>query len=172
MVAFTYRMPAGIAGEVTRFNTYGCTIKQEVQNLSTPVTVYGVPVIVDANGARPITASDSTDIAIGFSARPFPGTDVNIGSWPQGTVPFGAGTPPARGIIDILERGYISVKLGGSVAAAKGGAVSIWYAASTGAHVQGQVEASATGGSTYLMPRAVFQGPADADGNVEIAFNI
>lgn len=163
-------MPAGIPGEVTRFQTYGCTIKQERQNASTPVTRYGDPVVVDANGARPIATSDSTNVVKGISVRPFPGMDVTV-AVPSGSVPFGAGTPPATGILDVLERGFISVLVRAGTPT-KGGAVHVWYAAPSGAHVTGGIEAAATGGSTFELTQAKFTGAMDANGNCEIEFNL
>lgn len=170
---FTYRMPASIAGDANR--KLACTITPEIQNASTPVTEYGVPVILDANGCRPLTASDTTnDAEAGFSVRPMPGTDLNYGLT-NGGAPnpgFGSGTPPAVGEIDVLRRGFIGVKLGGSVAAAKYGLVYVWTAASSGTHVQGHVEASSPGGNGFQLTNARFRGPADASGNTEIEYRM
>src|ERR1700750_897624 len=116
MVALVFRMQAGIPGEVSRFQTYGATISQELQNVATPVTEYGVPVIINNNGCRPLTATDTTaDAESGFLVRPFPGGDITV-TFPSGSVPFGAGTPPRTGVIDIMRRGFMTVKLGGSAA--------------------------------------------------------
>jgi hypothetical protein len=77
---FTYRMPAGIPGDVSRFSVYGTTVKAENQNLTTPVTTYGQVCTIDTNGARPLAAGDTAAPAIiGFSVRPFP---VLIIPWP------------------------------------------------------------------------------------------
>jgi hypothetical protein len=170
-VAYTYRMPAGIAGEVSRFNVLGTTITPEQQNTTTPVTAYGVPVVVNANGVRPIAATDTTDVTVGFSVRPFPTGDIGV-AFTMGTVPYGPGTPPTNGILNVLRRGFINVKLGGSAAAVKGGGVFVWYAASTGSHVQGQVEAATTAGSTFQITNASFMGAADSNGVTEIAYHV
>jgi hypothetical protein len=183
MVAYTYRMPAGIPGEVTRFDTYGATISPEQVNasaaaagaaLNPPSWAYGALVIVDASGARPIVAGDTAYAPaydFGFLVRPFPGGDRGV-AFPSGTVGFGAGTPPVSGVIDVLRRGYLSVKLGGAAAAAKGGAVYYYAASSTGLHVQGASMEAAAGGNLVQVTNAFFQGPADANGNTEIGFNI
>lgn len=171
---FTFRMPAGIPGDVNR-KLGLATITPEIQNSSTPVTEYGVPVILDANGCRPVTSSDtSNDAEAGFSARPFPSSDLNY-ALVQGTAAnpgFGPGTPPATGEIDVMRKGFIVCRLGGSAAAAKFGSVYVWTAASSGAHVQGHVEASSPGGSGFQLTRARFRGPADASGNVEVEYII
>lgn len=173
---FTYRMPAGIPGDVSRFNVYGCTIKQENQNASTPVTQYGQVCTIDGNGARPIGAGDAAAPAtpIGFSVRPFPRTDYTVATpgaaAPGNTVPFGAGTPPAAGVVDIMLRGYMTVKLNSGVAV-KGAPVYAYYGASSAPHVQAGVEA-ASGANLWAIPGAFFEGAADANGNVEISYNI
>jgi hypothetical protein len=173
MVAYTFRMNAGIPGEVSRFQTYGCTISPERQHNTTPLTLYGqVAIMAAANaGVRPATAGDgAADMEWGFLVRPYPGPDIGV-SFPSGTVDFGAGSPGGK-IVDILRRGFMTIKLGGSVAAAKGQTAWVWTAANSGAHVQGLLEAADVTTSGFKMNRVVFQGPADASGNTEISYNI
>jgi hypothetical protein len=174
MVAYTFRMNAGIPGEVSRFQAYGCTISPEKQHATTPMTAYGqVAIMAAANaGVRPATTGDTVaDMEWGFLVRPYPGPDIGV-SFPSGVVDFGAGTPMAKGIVDILRRGYMTVKLGGSTAAAKGGKAYVWTAASAGAHVLGLVESVDPTTSGFALNKAIFMGPADASGNTEIAYNI
>jgi len=168
---FMYRMPAGIPGEVTRFQTVGTTIAAQVQNAATPFTAFGIVGTIDANGARPILATDTALPAtpIGIAVRPNPTSDNTAAN--PGVVPFGPGAPMPRGIIDLLFRGYVNMKLNGAAAATKGGAVYVYYGASTGNHVQGGIEA-ASGANLWALPGAFFTGPADAQGNTEIQFNI
>jgi hypothetical protein len=180
MVAYTYRMPASIPGEVTRFTTYGATITPEKVNAGAAATgaalspaswAYGAMVIVDANGARPIVGTDTaySALAFGFLVRPFPKTDLGV-AFP-GTVGFGAGAPPVAGVVDVLRRGFLGVKLGGATAAAKGGGVFYYSGTSTGTHIQGNVEAAA-GANLTQVTDAFFEGPADAAGNTELAFRL
>jgi hypothetical protein len=166
-----YRMPAGIPGEVTRFQTVGTTIAAQTQNSTTPFTAYGLVGTIDTNGARPILASDAAAPAtpLGISVRPFPTSDNQVAN--PGVVGFGSGTPMPRGIIDMLFRGYINMKLNGAAAATKGAPVYVFSGVSSGNHVQAGIEAAA-GTSLWLLPGAFFTGPADAQGNVEIQFNI
>lgn len=181
MVAYTFRMPAGVPGEVTRLQTYGVTIEPNQVNasaaatgaaLATPTWTYGAVVVVDANGVRPVVAGDTADSipTMGILVRPFPGPDTRV-AFPTGTVPLGAGTPPTSGVVDVLRRGYVNVKIGGSTAAAKGGGAFLYYGNSTGAHVQGLTEA-AGGGNLVALTQSWFQGPADASGNTELAWNL
>jgi len=57
-------------------------------------------------------------------------------------------------------------------AAVKGGTVYVWCAAASGLHVPGGIEDVASAGNTVPVANAEFNGTPDADGNVEIAFNI
>ena len=174
MPALMYRMNAGIPGEVSRFQTYGCTISPEKQHNTTPMTLYGqVAIMAAANaGVRPATAGDATaDMEWGFLVRPFPGADIGVG-FPSGTVGFGAGTPFLTGVVDIMRRGFMTIQLGGPTAAAKGGIGNLWTAASGAGHTQGLLEAASAGASGFVMNRVRFQGPADASGNTEISYNI
>lgn len=174
MTALMYRMNAGIPGEVSRFTTYGCTISPERQHNTTPMTLYGqVAIMAAANaGVRPATAGDTVaDMEWGFLVRPFPGADIGVG-FPSGVVDFGAGTPFTKGIVDILRRGFMTVKLGGAVAPTKGDVGYLWTAASSGAHVQGLLEPVDPTTSGFKMNRVRFMGPADASGNTEISYNL
>jgi hypothetical protein len=172
--AFIYRMGAGFPGDINRvhpFDAEPCQIDP-----TNPPTAYGQAVMVNPanNGVRPVIAGDSAATFIyGWTVRPYP-TMSQTSIAPLTTVNFGGGTPPINGAIDVLRKGYIMLKLGGSAAAAKGSAVFVWVAASAGSHVQGQPEAVATAGSTIALDaaRSSFNGPADANGNVEVAYNI
>jgi len=168
---FLYRMPAGIPGEVTRFSTIGTTIAAQQQNAATPFTSFGTVGTIDTNGARPIIATDTAapTTPIGISVRPFVSTDNTVAN--PGVVPFAAGVPMPKGIIDMLFRGYINMKLNGAAAAVKGAPVYVYYGTSTGNHVQGGIE-GASGANLWALPGAYFTGPADAQGNTEIQFNI
>lgn len=174
MPALMYRMNAGIPGEVSRFQTYGCTISPERQHATTPMTQYGqVAIMAAANaGVRPATVGDTTaDMEWGFLVRPYPGADVGV-SFPAGTVGFGAGTPMPQGVVDILRRGFMTVTLGGPTAAFKGAVGNLWTAATGGGHTQGLLEAATVSTNGFVLNRVRFQGPADASGNTEISYNI
>jgi hypothetical protein len=172
MVAFVFRMNAGIPGEVSRFQTLGTTITPELQNAATPVLEYGVPVILNNSGVRPLIATDTTaDSEAGFLVRPFPGGDRTV-AFPSGSVPFGSGTPPATGLVDLLRRGFMTVRMCGAAAAQRNAPVWVWTAVSGGANVQGRVTATDPTTSGFKLNRAFFRGPADAQGNTEIGYNI
>lgn len=163
MVAFTYSMPSGIPGDINRVSA--ATVEAQVitpSTLTLAPKLYGVPLAVGTAGMRTIT---STDTAVyGLLARPFP----TGGSQD----PLGTSTPPTTGACDVLVRGYMTVLMGGGAgAASKGGAIYVWAAANSGSHVQGTFETVFSSGNTITVP-GYYMGPADANGNVEVAFNI
>ena len=168
MVAFQYRMPAGIPGDINRAEIATVETAVITPNGTTGApAAYGIGGAIDATtGNFRVVAAGDTFAAnfYGFLARPFPTGNSQDA--------LGTSTPPASGICDVMRRGYMTVLLGGSTAAVKGGQVYIWTAASSGAHVQGQVEASDPGGSGFALTGSYFMGPADSNGNVEIALNI
>lgn len=175
--AFTFRMGAGFAGDVTR-NPDSAMIEPCLIDVNAPPTAYGQPVVLDptTQGVRPIVAGDSALTSVyGFTVRPFPlqpSSAVNFGA----TTLSGATTPPANGIIDVLRSGYILSALSNPTSVpVKGTAVDVWFAVNSGAHVQGSVEAVHTGGSSFTIVGATtttFNGGPDANGIVEVAFNI
>lgn len=176
MVAYAYRMPAGIPGEVTRYSV-GTTIEQQLVDPNAPPPSYGIPVVIDAvtHGVRGLIATDTPaafNMPYGCVVRPYPiqpSAAANYGASPVGT----PGVPPTQGIVDILKRGYMSVSVvWATTPPLKGAPVYIWTAASAGVQVQGGFTSdSAPAGSVVAAP-AYFTGPADSAGNGEIAWNI
>lgn len=161
---FLLRMPAGIPGNVTR--PQNATIEAQQLDTTNFPTVYGVPVAVDATSknVRKIMGGDAATAIYGFYVRPFPTT----GGSSDG---IGTSTPPTSGIVSILKRGYISVKLNVGTAA-KNGAVYARIVANGGNTIIGGIEATSDSTNTILFANAYFTGAADASGNAEVAFNI
>lgn len=190
--AFQFRMGAGFAGDVAR--THPVDIMPTLIDKNAPPTAFGQGVVLDAttSGVRPIATSGDTGITslYGIIIRPFPFQQSQSGNnW--GATETGAGVvsaiaPPTYGEIDVLVRGFALVQCNNFAANApvKGGQVYIWYAASTGNHVQAGFEAAATGGSTIAIGSPNSNGAStfgqnvywnsgpDANGIAEIAFNI
>ena len=179
-VAFQFRMGAGFAGDANRahpFNIEPCLIDSTY-----PPVNYGVAVMADRaapNGVRIVQTGDSGLTAIyGITVRPFPlqqQATTNYGAISLGP---GTATPPSSGVIDILKSGYILVQLYGATAATKGGGVWVDTNASGGsgssAHVIGGFQAASGSGLVALdasFGRIYFNGPADANGIVELVFN-
>jgi len=160
MVAYKYRIPAGIPGAVNR--TGQSTIEAQVFDAAFPVLLYGVPVKIVSGLVRPIASGDAASLVYGFLARPYPANSSQDG--------LGVGVPVVSAIADVMRRGYMTVKLNNVTAATKNGAVYVRNANAGAGTPIGGLEAGAT--DTVLIPGAYFMGPADADGNVEIAYNI
>lgn len=178
MVAFLTRMPAGISGSITR--PLESTIEPGILYRSTDAlgaafvpTEYGQAVVLDATAKRyrlPNAGDTAADIA-GFLTRPYPGGVAQF----QGVL----GTTPVDGdhAVDVMKRGYMSVKLRGVTASAKQGLVYVRIATPTGIAPRGGVEAAADGANTVVLDaKTRFMGAAFTDGTfgaeTEIAFNI
>lgn len=163
MVAYTTRMPAGIAGNISRSDSL--TVEATPINSAKPPLAYGIFGKFVSGKAEPLEASDAGAVVTGMFTRPYPfqSTDNN----------FGGGTPPSSGILDFLRRGYVSaiLKVGTAV---KGGAVYVVTTAG-GTVVVGDIVTSASpagGGTAVLVSNCFFTGAADANGITEVAYNI
>jgi hypothetical protein len=173
-MVYTYRMPAGAVGDVTRM-TPAAIIEPCASDPTNPPQFVGQAVTVDAvsGGVRPVALA--TELVYGIVVRAFP-TQVPNASGYYGAQGFGsatpwlaAGQPPAN--VDVLRQGYILVAANG--ATRKGGRVWVWISATAAPHVQGGFEAAdQTTNSQELPASCTFNGAADANGNVELAFNI
>lgn len=166
-VAFTYRMGAGFPGDVNR--THPASILPGLMNTTSPVLLYGNPVLVDTstNSYREVLVGDTAVTLIaGVLVRPYP-TQQTTGGMSSS---LGAAVPPTSGVVDVLQDGFIMVRCNNFAAQqpTKAGAVFIWIAASTGAHVQGGFESVASAGNTIAITNARFNGPADAAGVTEL----
>lgn len=169
-VSYKYRMSAGFAGDVSR--GHPVSIEPVLQDTTHPVLAYGAPAIIDATSqaARQLIASDTavTDI-YGISVRPTPTQQASASNYGQASL--GVATPPTSGVIDVVKDGYITVNLPAGGTPKKGGQVHVWIAADSGAHKQGQFEASATGGSTIACANVKFNGGIDSANNVEVVIS-
>lgn len=170
---FLGRMPAGIAGDVSRYHpvsTEPCLI-----DAAKPPLSYGIPVLNGAAniGVRPYGVADQSDATDsdpwGFTVRPFPAQQQSGGM----TTTFGSGTPPTTGVIDVVRAGYIMGVLPAGQTPAKGDRVYVWCTASAAGHTQGGIEnVFSAGNTTRLAARYTFNGPPDASGNVEVSCNV
>lgn len=166
MVAFVSRMPAGIPGTLSRSAAQSTveTVEITPAGSGNAPTSYGVGTLIDANTGQ-LRLPAAGDAAItGVLVRPFPTNSSQD--------PLGTSTPPAKGPCDRLKRGYVSVLLSGATQPVKDGAVYCRIQNAAAGKFVGGFEAAADGGNTVAVANAYFTGPADASGNVEIAFNI
>lgn len=163
MVAYTTRMPSGIPGDVTR--PASVHIEPAVLNSALPFAAYGVFGKIASGRFVPVTTGDAASAVYGLLVRPFPITGANASD------PLGTAVPPTTGMADVLRRGYASVLLRAGTAA-QNGQVHVRVAAASAGRPIGGIEAAADGSNTIAVAGCTFMGPADASGNVEIAYNI
>jgi len=172
-VAIPFRLNAGFPGGVNRMHPAG--IEACLVDSVNPPTFFGQAVVADAaapNGVRVPAVADGAGVIYGVTVRPFPFQQQATTNF--GSIGLGAAAPLATGIVDVLKSGYIMVTLQGAAAAAKGLPVYVTTVAG-GAYVVGGFSADHTAGTQVLLApnnQFYFNGPADASGNVEIAFNV
>lgn len=159
MVAYVYRMPSGIPGDVSRKEN--SVVETQILNASLPFSAYGLVGKMAAGKFVPFAGGEAATDAYGVLVRPFPTN--------SGTDGLGTATPPTSGPGDVLRRGYITVKLNGGATVAAGGPVYVRVAAAASGKPLGGFEGAADSTNTVAI-NAIFLSAADADGNVEISF--
>jgi hypothetical protein len=163
MAAFTYRMPYGIPGDITRASSGALTVEGQAFG-ATAFPAYGLPAKIVSGVMVPISANN--DVVYGLLARPYPITGANASD------PLGASVPPTVGVANIMRRGYMAVKVQlGGASCALGSSVYIRYQNPSGSQIVGGLEGASTG-NTYQLTGATFMGPVDSNGNAEICLNI
>lgn len=172
MVSFLRRMPSGIAGTVAR--PVNAVVSNEIANTSAPFSAYGLPVAIDASGARPITTGDTAVSVDGVLVRPFPTSGSGLNTALTDTA-----VPPTNGVLDILQTGFVSVRipLAQITNATKGSTVFVRVQNGSASNPLGGFEAVTSADVVALngnggAVKATFSGNADSTGNVEIVFNI
>jgi hypothetical protein len=171
MVAFLPNMPSGFPGALNRWEH--ATVEGQPINTTTPPTAYGTVVVMDvATGTVRAPATADTTGFYGLNVLPYPTQGFGV---PPGSLndPIGSATPPVSGTASVLRRGYMLCKLGGATAAVKGAQANVWTGATAGQQVVGNITAVApAAGSCVVLPGAMFMSAADANGIVEVAYNI
>lgn len=152
MTVYRFSMPAGFPGAVTR--RAESTLEPVLLAAETP---HGAPLTLDGQG-RAVAADEAADIDA-WLVRPFPTTGVGADG----------NAAPAGTVQDRLLRGYISLRLSAAedAAAVKGAPLRLIEEAGEG-FAAGDLAVSAG----VAIPGAVCMGPQDADGNIEIAYNL
>jgi len=159
MVAYLYRMPSGIPGDVSRKEN--SVVETQILNASLPFSAYGLVGKMAAGKFVPFAGGEAATDAYGVLVRPFPTN--------SGTDGLGTATPPTSGPGDVLRRGYMTVKLNGGATVAAGAPVYVRVAAAASGKPLGGFEGAADSTNTVAI-NAIFLSAADADGNVEISF--
>ncbi|MGB9040380.1 MAG: hypothetical protein WCC23_17985 [Acinetobacter calcoaceticus] len=155
--SFLYRMPSGIPGDISR--KAHSTVEAHITKGS--FGAFGIFGKLTALGFVPLEAAD-TDV-YGLIVRSYPTQSALNG--------IGAAVPQSGIVHDIMRRGYMTVKC--NVGTAKtAGKVYVRVATGTDLKPIGGVEAIADGVNTIEIKNAMFMHDADAQGNVEISYNI
>lgn len=160
---FLYRMSAGIAGAISR--PQDLTVEPQTLNSAKAFATYGLAGKFSAGKFVPIEAADTAAVVVGIYVRPYP-----TASQPDKVRQIGTGYNFAG---DCMKRGYVTVNLGADASAvALGGEVYMRVATPSDTSPLGAFLAAADGENTVQITNAFFNGPGDANGNIELAFNI
>lgn len=160
---FLYRMPAGIAGAISR--PQDLTVEPQTLDSAKAFAAYGLAGKFSAGKFVPIEAADTASVVVGIYVRPYP-----TASQPDKVRQIGTGFNFAG---DCMKRGYVIVNLGVDASSvALGGAVYMRVATPTASSPLGAFLAAEDGANTVQITNAFFNGPGDANGNIELAFNI
>ncbi|EMA4781349.1 MULTISPECIES: structural cement protein Gp24 [Providencia] len=163
--AYLTRMPIGIVGGITRPRE--STVEAVTLDNKKPFLGYGLVGKYDSDKFVPLQEGDTADKVKGILVRPYPITSLTDLAHLGIT---------ANQVADNLKRGYICVKAtgGNALNAKKGDPVFIRVAGGTEASPIGSfvLKADATAENTPQLPNAEIMGPGEADGRIEIAYNI
>lgn len=160
---FLYRMPAGIAGAISR--PQDLTVEPQTLDSAKVFAAYGLAGKFSAGKFVPVEAADTAAVVRGIFVRPYP-----TASQPDKVRQIGSGYNFAG---DCMKRGYVTVNLGiDASAVALVGAVYMRVANPSASSPLGAFLASADGANTVPITNAYFNGPGDSNGNIELAFNI
>lgn len=167
-IAFTYRMPAGFAGDVNR--THPASIEPTLPDATNPPTFYGQACTIDSvsHNLRAFGVVDDTALTdiYGVAVRPYPIQQQSGGM----AAAFGAGAIPVAQPVDVCKSGYIMVPVSNLGVPVKGGAVFVWAKPNSGNHVQGGFEVATSAGNTISLPLNSYSwnGGPDANGIAEL----
>jgi hypothetical protein len=176
VVAFTFRMGGGIAGDVNR--THPADIEPNINDATNPITFYGQAGRYNQSTGtfQSVVAGDTALTAIGgISVRPYP-IQQSTASEAFAEADFGGGAVSNVGALDVLKSGYMTVVVNtANGTPVKGNPVYVWIAVASGSHVQGGFEGGNSAGNTIELTtqgQTYFNSQPDANGNIEIAFNL
>ncbi|NMP26855.1 hypothetical protein GW590_08260 [Rahnella sp. SAP-1] len=159
MTAYLKRMPAGIAGAISR--PQDLTVEPVILDSTNLFAAYGLGGKYLNGKFVPIAAGDTAALLAGILVRPFP-----TAAQPDVVQQIGTGKNFTG---DSLKRGYLNVNIGGDASSVTlGGAVYMRIAAPN----VGSFVAAADGVNTVAITTAYFTGPGDTSGNIEIAYKI
>lgn len=143
-------MPCGYAGMLTR-GAYTNVIEAKKNDKTAPVVDFGAPVKVNADKSGVSACSATADKVYGFAVR----------SYKQAGVTAGDDVVDAKGLVSVLRKGYIAVKV-------EDGAPN--FGDPVYLNAKGKITANSA--SATAITGATFCGEKDADGVAEIAFNL
>lgn len=171
MVAYTYQMPCGIPGQLTRVTSYS-NVEAQIMSQTSPPTAFGVACSLVSGAIAVYTASTST-LPYGLLVRDFP----TSASSTTAQSALGTATPNPAFPCSVMISGYMNVAIQtNTTAPTKGGTVFIRNANATAGQLLGGFETVSSGNNFPLAAsmgsNSYYTGGMDSAGNTEIAFNV
>lgn len=170
--AYPYRMPAGIPGRVNR--EWEHTGEPNQLDSTNPPLLYGDAVKMGSNGRiQALAAGDTSAVIYGILEQAFPGNVTT--TYGPATQLLGNAVPPPGGRCTVMKRGYMTVAIQGTTAAAKGGPVYVRIAGtlpSGGRYGGFEAAPDGTAANTPQLLGAYWMGAADSGSQTEIAYNL
>ncbi|EBN0073041.1 structural cement protein Gp24 [Morganella morganii] len=158
---YMYRMPAGIAGAVSRY--HDLTVEPVLLKSDTAFPAYGLAGKYEGDYFVPLAEGDTAAVIQGIYVRPYPTTETADFIRQVGK---GKNFPG-----DALKRGYMTVSVADASSLKKGGKVFVRVKA-TDTEPVGSFSDALIEGETVELPDAQFTGSGDAGGNAEISYKI
>lgn len=158
-----YRMPAGTAGAISR--RQDLTVEPHTLDSTNQFAAYGLGGKISGGKFVPIASGDAATALFGIFVRPYP-----TASQPDKVRQIGTG---ANFTGDCMKRGYVTVNIGADASTVDlSGPVYMRVSTPSATSPLGAFLSAADGENTVEITNAYFNGPGDADGNIELAFNI
>nr|WP_253260895.1 hypothetical protein [Rhodanobacter glycinis] len=154
-------MPSGIPGDVSR--KLNSTIESAFFDSAAVFASYGIPAKLVNGKVQPFSGGETAASLHGFLVRPYPTQSAQE--------PIGTAVPPTTGMANILRRGWMTVANNAGTPA-QGGTVYVRIAAAAAGKPLGGIEAVADSTNTVALTGVAFTNAGDANGNVEIEYNI
>lgn len=158
---YMFRMPAGIAGAISRY--HDLTVEPVLLKSDAAFPSYGLAGKYEGDYFVPLVEGDKADVIQGIYVRPYPTTDKADFIRQVGKGKNFAG--------DVLKRGYMTVTVADAGTLKKGDKVFVRVKA-TDTEPAGSFSNALIDGETIGLPNAQFTGAGDASGNAEISYKI
>lgn len=147
MVSYNFRMPAGVAGEISRNGNEGF-VESRLLDSTNPPLAFGVPVKVVNGKMRTIASGDAASVFYGILARTAPAIAGDL------SATFQTEVPNVNATQSVVRKGYVKVRCTVGTPPL-GGPVYMRVTAASGKAV-GDLEATSDGSNSVILPNVTW----------------